>query len=119
MNKQDIIKAIVDFQEYIADGEYNGNLPPIYLNTANLAIVALEQQLNNEWIPVSERLPKYNEFCWVWFNYGDNTGFCEKMFLSKNEKWMKNNLCEVKDDYAECIKAWQPYYEPEPYKEGE
>lgn len=39
------------------------------------------------------------------------------MYLSSNGKWMKNTLSTVKDEYMNCIRAWQPYFEPEPYKE--
>ena len=85
-------------------------------------ISALEQQLTNGWIPVSERLPEPKEWCWVWFDYDEEghssgNGFCEKMYLSSNGKWMKNTLSTVKDEYMNCIRAWQPYFEPEPYKE--
>ena len=39
------IEAIMDLQEYIASGEYNGTNPPIYLSTANVSIKALEKQI--------------------------------------------------------------------------
>ena len=39
------IEAIMDLQEYIASGEYNGTNPPIYLSTANISIKALEKQI--------------------------------------------------------------------------
>ena len=38
-------EAIMDLQEYIGGGEYNGTNPPIYLNTAISAINALEKQI--------------------------------------------------------------------------
>lgn len=41
----DIRNAIMDLQEYIGSGEYNGSDSPIYLNTANMAISALEKQI--------------------------------------------------------------------------
>jgi len=55
-NSKEIEKAILDLQEYIGSGEYNGSNPPIYINTIDEAIFALKKQLNN-WIPVSETLP--------------------------------------------------------------
>lgn len=87
-----------------------------------LAISALEHQLTNGWIPVSERLPEPKEWCWVWFDYAEDghssgNGFCERMYLSSNGKWMKNTLSTVKDEYMDCIRAWRPYFEPEPYIE--
>lgn len=48
-------EAIMDLQEYIGSGEYNGTNPPIYLNTATLAINALEKQINGGWIPFTQR----------------------------------------------------------------
>ena len=42
MNEQE---SIMDLQEYIAGGEYNGTPPPIYLNTATKAIQALEKEV--------------------------------------------------------------------------
>ena len=82
-------------------------------------IEALEYQVNNEWIPTIDRLPESKEWCWIWFDYDDSSGegFCEKMFLNSKGNWMRNSLTTVKDEYAECIKAWQPYYEPKPYKQ--
>lgn len=43
--KEDIHTAMMDLQGYIGNGEYNGNNPPIYLNTAVLAIEALKKQI--------------------------------------------------------------------------
>ena len=39
------------------------------------------------------------------------------MFLSTKGHWMRDTLSMVKDEYIENIKAWQPYFEPGPYKE--
>ena len=80
-------------------------------------------KIKGKWIPVSERLPESKEWCWVWFDYmnkdghSSGDGYCEKMYLSSNGKWMKNTLSTVKDEYMDFIRAWQPYYEPEPYIE--
>lgn len=68
-------------------------------------------------MPVSERLPEPKEWCWVWFSYGNNDGYCDKMFYSEKEGWKKNNLQVVKQEFQNDIVAWQPYYEPEPYCE--
>ena len=80
-------------------------------------------KIKGKWIPVSERLPESKEWCWVWFDYinknghSSGDGYCEKMYLSSNGKRMKNTLSTVKDEYMDFIRAWQPYYEPEPYIE--
>lgn len=117
MNKQEIEKAIWELEEL-----KNQYWESRYYTPIETAISALQQQLNNGWIPVSERLPEPKEWCWVWFDYDEDghssgNGFCEKMYLSSNGKWMKNTLSTVKDEYMDCIRAWQPYFEPEPYKE--
>lgn len=41
----DIQSAMMDLQEYIGSGAYNGSEPPIYLSTATLAIEALKKQI--------------------------------------------------------------------------
>ena len=74
---------------------------------------------NDGWILCSDRLPEPTEWCWIWFDYGDGDGYCEKMFLSTKGHWMRNTLSMVKDEYIENIKAWQPYYEPKPLKVGD
>lgn len=38
-------ESIIDLQEYIGSGLYNASDPPIYLQTAMLAIQALEKQV--------------------------------------------------------------------------
>ena len=43
--KEGIQSAMMDLQEYIGSGEYNGGMPPIYLSTATLAIEALKKQI--------------------------------------------------------------------------
>lgn len=49
-------EAIMDLQEYIGGGEYNGSNPPIYLNTAILSIKALEKQIAKrpKYLPLKE-----------------------------------------------------------------
>lgn len=117
MNKQEIEQAIETLK--CIKNCYSGYPAE---NALILAISALEHQLTNRWIPVSEGLPEPKEWCWVWFDYDEDghssgNGFCEKMYLSSNGKWMKNALSTVKDEYMDCIRAWQPYFEPEPYIE--
>ena len=68
------------------------------------------------WVSVKEKMPESKEWCWIWWEWDSGDGYCDKMFLNSAGKWMKNTLSTVKDEYTEYIKAWQPYYEPEPYK---
>lgn len=53
----EIEKAIIDLQEYIGSGEYNGSNPPIYLGTANMAISALEKQIPKKVDRVGNKCP--------------------------------------------------------------
>ena len=43
-----IEKAIMDLQEYIGSGVYNGTNPPMYINTVTTAILALEKQVSKK-----------------------------------------------------------------------
>lgn len=118
MNK-DIEKAIEEFKElkYISRD--------LKVEHINLAIEALERQLNGGWISVSERLPNEEE--------------CNKFDDIKHPNYRKF-LCTIKiaeyepqtrelyfskvfgwkygaGDYNKHVIAWQPL--PEPYKEVE
>lgn len=53
----DIEKAIMELQEYIGSGVYNGTNPPIYINTVIIAIQALEKQIPKK---VSNKCMHYN-----------------------------------------------------------
>ena len=61
--KDEKIEAIIDLQEYIGSGEYNGDCPPIYLQTARISIQAIEKR-----IPQKPFEPEENSFncpiCW-------------------------------------------------------
>lgn len=114
----EIEKAIMDLQEYIGSGEYNGSNPPIYLNTANLAISALEKQLTNGWISVKNRFPNMEEcqrndcrFITTDGNrrYQRHYDYAEKVF---GEPFHHNTMNFYID---KCVIAWQPL--PEKYKE--
>ena len=131
MNKQvielniELLKGNVDgFKALLAEQPHHpmGGSIEHQIDALEMAISALTQQLNNRWVPVSERLPEPKEWCWVWFDYAEDghssgNGFCERMYLSSNGKWMKNTLSAVKDEDMDCIRAWRPYFEPEPYIE--
>jgi len=89
-----------------------------------LAIKALEKQVNNGWIPVSERLPN-NEEC---YKFDKNHPSRRKFLCSikiKNYEPITRELhfSEIfgwkygPADYNKYVIAWQEL--PEPYKEGE
>jgi hypothetical protein len=68
MNKQEIETAIEFLQRYLDDEVYTEQC----ISTHMMAISALTQQLNNGWIPVSEKLPKEDIYCFVTIQYKDN-----------------------------------------------
>lgn len=63
MNKQEAIN-------YLQQGNYLGK----HMDDAvSLAILALEQQLNNEWIPIDSRLPEREQEVWIQTEKGTMT----------------------------------------------
>lgn len=77
-----------------------------------MAIEALERQLNNGWIPVSERLPNKMGIYECTVKYDDKSiGVKRVLFICpiSSPKWLKENDLNVI--------AWRE--RPEPYKEGE
>ena len=78
-----------------------------------------EYKENDEWIPVTERLPKNNEEVWI----TDMGGKVERARFYKEphpEDGEKDRFaCGTYLVYAENVLAWQSILKPEPYKEGE
>lgn len=123
MNKQEIEKAIEvlrDFNRCVkakADGAYETT---DFINAKETAISALEQQLTNGWIPVSEQSPKHTGDYNVTVGVGSELGYFEEVRTYRYEihngknphkKWIiPNNFHETVN-----VIAWQPL--PEPYKE--
>ena len=64
------IEAIMDLQEYIASGEYNGTNPPIYLSTANISIKAIEKQIAKK---PSVTVDEHTNLCWIRCSCCDST----------------------------------------------
>jgi hypothetical protein len=105
MNKQEIEKAI----EYFRAGNFLGKSMDKHIN---VAISALEQQLNGGWIPVSERLPEEGRYL-VTTVYREVK---ESEFDLK--KWWQIDNSTISLEWEEepiKVVAWQPL--PEPYRE--
>ena len=85
--------------------------------SVNLAISALEKQLNGGWIPVSERLPEKEDIYQVTIKYKNFAGIhlTVRTAIYENEKWNIHGSQPVISNRK--IIAWQPL--PEPYKEVE
>jgi hypothetical protein len=75
---------------------------------------AVEQQLNNEWVPVTERLPEKSDSYRVTKMCEDEENpiyeTCNEIFWTKDNKWdsERDDLCEWK------VIAWK--FKEEPYK---
>lgn len=115
MNKQEIEKAISNIN-YGLHYETCGDMVVITKSAAHQAISALEHQLTNGWIPVSEKLPSKedNPYRYDYMNFAvtihDERHLFEQylvtssIFCFGDETWNETN-----------VTAWQKL--PEPYKE--
>ena len=110
MNKQEIEKAIETLEDM--KGVFDTRSHKQYsLSALDLAISALEKQLNNGWIPVSERLPKEGRYL-VTTAYGEVK---ESEFDLK--KWWQIDNGKISLAWEEepiKVVAWQSL--PEPWK---
>ena len=137
MNKQEVEKAIetlkkyhdlllevyADYSVYSKAENYSDKSLELasrantVKNAVGTAITHMSQQLNNGWIPVSERLPNIGET--VLLTVAVNRGISHE-YGSVDIAWIcdKENKCfygtDGKYSHDEAI-AWQPL--PEPYKE--
>lgn len=100
-------------QELQKQTQYKEGLPGSSLDIVNSLLNDLEQdEKENGWIPVSERLPEKNKDVIATVKYSG--------FMGMYGRWLKTSFI---DDYGEwngeCIGgeviAWMPL--PEPYKE--
>jgi hypothetical protein len=109
MNKQEIEKAISNIN-YGLHYETCGDMVIITKLSAHIAISALEHQLTNGWIPVSERLPEKGGYYLIGTQYETPRVMIGFYYAELNvwNYWM-SQLPIL------SVIAWQPL--PEPYKE--
>ena len=109
-NNQDIYNAIAVLEDYENTGITPDQLQVIEEEFSKMAKELAELRQQNRWIPVSERLPDYEEE--VLITNGKYVTIDERYFLENTEDgeaytWDINGW----DD----VVAWMPL--PEPYKE--
>jgi hypothetical protein len=75
-------------------------------NAVGTAIAHMEHQLNDGWIPVSEKLPQINEDVLVTYENGD----IAIDFIQEDGNWFWEDI-----EQSLIVTAWQPL--PEPYRE--
>ena len=111
MNKQEIEKAIETLKDM--KGVFDTRSHKQYsLSALDLAISALEQQLTNGWISVTERLPEEGRYL--------VTTVCGEVKESEFDlrKWWQIDNSTISLEWEEepnKVVAWRPL--PEPYKE--
>lgn len=109
-NNQDIYNAIAVLEDYEDTGITPDQLQVINEEYQKMAKELAELRQQNRWIPVSERLPDYEEE--VLITNGKYVTIDERYFLENTEDgeaytWDINGWADVV--------AWMPL--PEPYKE--
>ena len=109
MNKQEIEKAI----EWISGDRDNYDTRDHAYHYLDLAVKVLTQQLNNGWIPVSEKLPEENG-TYIVTQATHSLRDCDKVLRLDTVCVDYSNGTWRRAKHLEVI-AWQPL--PEPYKE--
>ena len=109
-------------EQYKADLErqtqYKAGLPGSALDIINTLLDDLEQdEKENGWIPVSERLPEESDYYIACiYNEISKKYYCRSKWFSINNNYY-GELEWIDLKSYEKVVAWRPL--PEPYKEGE
>jgi hypothetical protein len=124
MNRQEIEKAIYvmkNIKHLLVDVIGNKNNE----KELDMAISALEHQLNGGWIPVSERLPEENGHYLVTYHEWSKGKYLPEFDLTyaKTLRFYRGEfkmpVCcndKIEQDIGREVLAWREL--PEPYKEG-
>ena len=122
MNKQEIENAIYELGKFATGETYDTEYTD--LSIFDLAIFALEQQLNGGWIPVTERLPEENGHYLVTYHEWSKGEYlpkfdftCEKILRFYRGEFKMPVCCndKIEQDIGREVLAWMPL--PEPYRE--
>lgn len=99
------------------DNDGTGTQQEVCKFLANLMDV-LEKQMNDRWIPVSEKLPKIADVYRVTRYYPNNVMnpnyLVDACFFDGSNTWYNDNRINHERAYIDNIIAWQD--NPEPYK---
>jgi len=111
MNREKAIEALENLSEAINRVEHN----PVGANAIDRATQVICQMLDDEqWIPVTERLPEENQKVWVTKEYHGGDRRVETSIFRGNEFELEGYGGVIS---TKLVKAWMPKFIPEPYKE--
>lgn len=112
------IKGVFE-QNIVKELNGNGTVDKYSLNpwhTWHEIEEVIRKHIDDDWIPVKERLPEENQEVWITTKYGEVKRAMYTEHLGNNE--VKIFLLIGGTENIEEVSAWQPYYVPEPYKTG-
>lgn len=111
MNKQEIESAYCVIGHMLEMEQYPSRF---YKKDLEIAKEALQQQLTNGWIPVSERLPNQEESIKYRAVFLIQDKYIDLPYMAIWNR-IKNIWVDEDGDRINSVIAWQPL--PEPYKE--
>ncbi|MBE6121178.1 MAG: DUF551 domain-containing protein [Erysipelotrichaceae bacterium] len=106
------------FIEYMDNAEIGSFGKWQFANGFNMGLTAVEVAIKKlpsaqQWIPCSERLPKYDETVLVWYCGETRIGYLTD--ISENDVWVLHGSFPFKHDEKKVV-AWMEL--PEPYEVG-
>lgn len=103
-----ILDILYGYEKAVISGEIEAesNINTQELEALGVAISTLTKQLNNEWIPASERLPEIRQDVLVTYRNGN----IAVDFIHEDGQWFWED-----GEEGIVVAAWKPL--PEPYKE--
>lgn len=91
----------------------------LYIRVDDMIRMIEGQPKEDEWIPVSERLPDTDDKIPVWVSFHEPFGgYTRKAYW--NCEWETGKNCFMWENgkkIRDTLAAWKRYYAPEPYKE--
>ncbi len=113
MTNKEAIEILRKIALYVPTGVID---PSNFYLALDLAIKALEESEQDEWIPISEKLPNRNEVYNV-TRIIEGTRLTDASYFDGQNTWHRDTGVNHGRPYLTDIIAWQPL--PEPYKGDE